>query len=65
MCFSIIVLSRHQAILSIFLMCQSKHAMAGLAIKPGLFGLMVEQLEKRSVEFHEDGSVKVPGDERT
>lgn len=39
--------------------------MAGLAIKPGLFGLMVEQLEKRSVEFHEDGSVKVPGDERT
>ena len=37
-----------------------ERAMAGLAIKPGLFALMVEQLEKRGVEFRDDGSVKVP-----
>ena len=35
-------------------------AMSGLAIKRGLFALMVELLEKRGVEFREDGSVKVP-----
>ncbi|MEM9670652.1 MAG: hypothetical protein AAF950_17180 [Pseudomonadota bacterium] len=37
-----------------------EHAMAGIAIKPGVFDLMVEQLEERGVEFREDGSVKVP-----
>jgi hypothetical protein len=36
------------------------NAMSGIAIKPGLFALMVELLEKRGVEFREDGSVKVP-----
>ena len=37
-----------------------ERAMSGLAIKPGLFSLMVELLEARGVEFREDGSVKVP-----
>ena len=35
-------------------------AMSGIGIKPGVFALMVELLEKRGVEFREDGSVKVP-----
>ena len=39
-----------------------ERSMAGLAVKPGVFSLMVEQLEKRGVEFREDGSVKVPED---
>ena len=37
-----------------------ERAMSGLAIKPGVFDLMIEQLEERGVEFREDGSVKVP-----
>ncbi|MEM8952084.1 MAG: hypothetical protein AAGA21_14100 [Pseudomonadota bacterium] len=37
-----------------------QRAMSGLAVKPGIFALMVELLEKRDVEFREDGSVKVP-----
>ena len=35
-------------------------AMSGIGVKPGVFALMVELLEKRGVEFREDGSVKVP-----
>jgi hypothetical protein len=37
-----------------------ERAMSGLAIKPGVFALMVELLEERGVEFRKDGSVKVP-----
>ena len=37
--------------------------MSGIGIKPGVFALMVELLEKRGVEFREDGSVKVPEDD--
>ncbi len=40
-----------------------QRAMSGLAVKPGIFALMVELLEKRGVEFREDGSVKVPEDD--
>ncbi|MEM9627786.1 MAG: hypothetical protein AAGA21_16235 [Pseudomonadota bacterium] len=37
-----------------------ERAMSGLAVKPGIFAIMVELLEKRGVEFREDGSVRVP-----
>ena len=37
-----------------------ERAMSGLAVKPGIFALMIELLEARGVEFREDGSVKVP-----
>jgi hypothetical protein len=39
-----------------------ERAMSGLAVKPGIFALMIELLEARGVEFREDGSVKVPED---
>ncbi len=35
-------------------------AISGLAVKQGVFALMVELLERRGVEFRDDGSVKVP-----
>ena len=41
----------------------TRHAMSGVSIKPSLFALMVDLLEKRGVEFRKDGSVNVPDHE--